>query len=231
MLTADWTNSYTLTKLLSDQEITTMLTNAHNKNIRVHAWTIRFWGSGQAALDISSSSARTACINAVTTLVTKSYGGQTFDGHNDDLVEHFSGSWQNYADYLSGLTTALHNSCKISSVDMLVWTGYPVETRFPTLNCDYICGMFYDVGTWSQSDFYATLPRALENSPVPIVIGMCYDSRYGPYSPGSQLQYVGNVLNSLSDKSKIGGFSLYSGDQNGWNYIDWASWNNWKPAI
>jgi hypothetical protein len=227
MLTADWTDSYTLNKLVSDQEIATMLTNAHNHNIRVHAWTIRFWSSGQAALDISSSSARSACINAVTTLVTKSYSGHTFDGHNDDLSEHFAGTWQNYADYLSALTTALQSNGKISSVDMLVWTGYPVESRFPTLNCDYICGMFYSDETWSQSDFYATIPRALQYSPTQLVIGMYYDTRIGPYSAGSQLQYVGNVISSISDKSKLAGFSLYCGDSGGWNYIDWTAWNNW----
>jgi hypothetical protein len=231
MLTADWTSSCTLNKLLSDQEIASMLTNAHSKGIRVHAWTIRFWGSGQGALDLSTASARTACINAVTALVTKSYNGQTFDGHNDDLVEHYKGTWQNYVDYLSGLTNALHTKGKISSVDMLVWTGYPVESRFPTLNVDYVCGMFYSDKTWSQSDFKATVPRALKYSTVPLVIGMYYDTRIGPYSAGSQLQYVNSALSSVSDKSKLAGFSLYSGDSGGWRYIDWTSWNNWKPAI
>ena len=228
VLTANWNSNHGLDMMLSDNEVASMLNSAHSKSIKVHAWTIRFWSSGETALDISTSNYRSTCINSVVSLMTKSFGGQTFDGHNDDLAEHFSGSWQNYADYLSAVTTQLNSLGKVSSTDMLVYSGYPVESRLPTLVCDYICGMFYSDKTWSQSDFQLTIPRALQYTPVPMKIGIYYDTRIGPYTPASQLQYVGNVINSYTDSAKFGGFALYCGDQGGWNYIDWNSWNTWQ---
>jgi len=226
ILTASWNSNHGLDVLMSDSQIATLLSNAHSRGINVHAWTIRFWGNGEPALDISSSSARSSCVSAVVSLMTKSFGGQTFDGHNDDLAEHFSGSWANYAAYLSAVTTQLNNLGKISSTDMLVWTGYPVESVFPQLNCNYICGMFYSDKTWSQSDFYATVSRAIQYSPVSIKIGLYYDSRIGPYSPASQLTYAANAVDESN--SKFNGYILYCGDESGWNYIDWTSWNNWR---
>jgi hypothetical protein len=230
MMTANWNDNYTLNMLMSTSQITTLLTSAHAKKIRVHAWTIRWFDA--STLSISTSAQRTSCINAIVALMNTNYGGQYFDGHNDDLSERYSGTWQNYADYLSSLTTSIHNLGKgqMNSTDLLCWYGFDIKGVYPLIQCDFIIPMMYggesaSTSAWDQAGMQTAASTVFTYSKVPLVLGIYYDKRIGPYTPAQELTYLGNVNVS---NSKFNGYMIYCGDQSGWSNADWASWNNWS---
>jgi hypothetical protein len=230
MKTAHWSDSHTLAMDLSSGEISTLLSSAHAVDIKVHAWTLRYWSSGESPLEIATEYQRTSCINSVISLMQTSYGGQTFDGHNDDLAEHYSGTWANYVSYITDLSVLLHSISKISSTDMLVYTGYPVADRFPSLDeCDYVCGMFYqDIEhySWSGTELNYLIPIAFTASATDLVIGLQCDTRMTPTSFAQQLTAISDTYNS---EEYFGGFSLYCGDNGEYAYVDLASFAAWDP--
>lgn len=219
--TGEWETDHTITYWENDATLTATINAIHNRNVNFKVYPFLYWG--ESAVDISTSGNRNLMYTAITACVNKG-----FDGFQDDL-ETYTGTTQNYIDYLTGVASTVHGLGKTASAALGCGYAYPVETVYPTLTLDYVCPMVYNGGPFNQSEMEDVIPRVLENSAVPVMLGLRIDRpEEKPYTLESQLGWVETIL--ATGYPEFVGFSLWIYDDmvSG----DWTAWDNYvNPAL
>jgi hypothetical protein len=206
---------------MSDELITATIDGLHSINITVLAWA----ENADSKLDVTPPN-RDNLYASITKCVNKG-----FDGYNDD-VEAYSGTLQDYIDYLNNATTVLHHLGKMMTADV----GYDWQQNTnPYLHMDYIVTMFYGskslledqrvVAYWEKNFgqyFWNDNPPG-----SPVILGIM--NYYGNEHPLSwQLEKVDELLSNYGHAHpKLEGFSLWTYEYMGTNPDDWQQWNNW----
>jgi len=205
----------------------------HAENIQVLAWAESYYGT----MDLRAYNRQVIYDRIVECM------NIGFDGYNDD-VEDWTGTLQDYIDYLNGATTVLHNLGKLMTADVAF--DWQINVN-PYLYMDYIVTMFYS--DWSMFEdpdgpYYfqenfghspeeiggdgSTLPPA---SPVILGIMNCY-VRLNDYPISYQLSQCSNYL-AMYEHPQLSGFCIWLYEYMG-SYgqtDDWAQWNSWINSV
>jgi len=213
----------------SDAFYANVINAFHSVNVKAIAW-IEDGGGG--TMDITQSN-RQNIYNAIVDCMNKG-----FDGYNDD-IESFTGTNQDYIDFLNNCTTVLHNLGKLMTADVAYdW----LQDTNPYLHMDFIVSMFYSHSSkfedpqgpyYWQEDFgeysgHDTPPA----SPMIIGIMNCLRSGYNTQPLSWQLAQCSSYLATYGHPQLVG-FSLWLYEYMGAysQSDDWAQWNYWITHV
>jgi hypothetical protein len=161
-----------------------------------------------------------------------------FDGYNDD-VEDWTGTNQDYIDYLNGATTVLHNLGKLMTADVAFdWE----QNTNPYLHMDFIVTMFYsDYSMFEDpqgADYFQENFGQYEgnnNPPAsPVILGImnCLRPECNTFSISYQLTQCSNYLATYNHPQLVG-FCIWLYEYMG-SYgqtDDWSQWNSWINSV
>jgi hypothetical protein len=212
----------------SDTFYANVISAFHAVNIKVFAW-VETDEPPVGTMDITASN-RQNIYNAI--IACMNIG---FDGYNDD-IESYTGTHQDYLDYLNNATVVLHNIGKLMAAD--VDYDYQQNTN-PYLHLDFIVTMFYGSSSlFDPSNPYSSECAAYwqENFGVgayaglhpasPLILGI-QNSPSNTYPLSWQLAQCQSNMTAYGHPQLVG-FSLWLYETMGAvNADDWAQWHNW----
>jgi len=221
----EWNPNHTIDYDYNDAQIATIISmfKSINRTFKLFPWMPSGRWHNHPDIDFSTSAYRQQLVNAAVACVNKG-----FDGFEDDTEGHI-GTEQNYWDYLDLLTNAMHSIGKLSACALMALEAQNYAGTYGNARVDYIKAMLYGGYAWDEPKYKTAMRRVLAASISPVLISMpIQDSNYKTPMI-SYMNWIDSVLTEGIDASKLAGFAIYDGWNEGMSYgNNWASWNNWS---